>query len=339
MTIASLIASTTLFLSSSLVHADLIPHDPIYIESNDNFIPANGVISGSGTENDPYVIENWNIDASSAHGIEIRNTNACFVIRNCYVHDGWVNFKCGIHLHNVKNGTVDNNLMENNYNGKYLASSVNNLLSNNLMKNNEFGIFLYSDSDNNLVSNNLVVNNWTGISLFASENNLVTNNLVKNNTNGIIPFDNSDNNLVINNIVENNEYGISLLYASNNNLVKNNLVKNNKYGILVVASDNNRVYHNDFVKNENQAFDGGSNYWDNGSEGNYWSDYTGEDINNDGIGDTPYTIPGDNNQDRYPLMSPFVEKQPSEPVRWPLIAGIVGVIAIIGIAFVFKKRR
>ena len=46
------------------------------------------------------------------------------------------------------------------------------------------------------------------------------------------------------------------------------------------------------------------NVWDNGSNGNYWSDYTGDDAGGDGIGDTPYVI-DENNQDRYPLMKPW----------------------------------
>jgi hypothetical protein len=46
------------------------------------------------------------------------------------------------------------------------------------------------------------------------------------------------------------------------------------------------------------------NVWDNGAEGNYWSDYTGVDSNHDGIGDTAHII-GGNNTDRYPLMGMF----------------------------------
>ena len=44
---------------------------------------------------------------------------------------------------------------------------------------------------------------------------------------------------------------------------------------------------------------------DNGypSGGNYWNDYNGTDNNGDGIGETPYII-NEDNQDNYPLMNP-----------------------------------
>ena len=43
--------------------------------------------------------------------------------------------------------------------------------------------------------------------------------------------------------------------------------------------------------------------WNKGTKGNFWDNYTGIDNNGDGIGDTPYII-DENNQDNYPLMAP-----------------------------------
>jgi len=72
------------------------------------------------------------------------------------------------------------------------------------------------------------------------------------------------------------------------------------------------LYYNNFIDNQaGNAYDAGYNHWDDGSEGNYWDDYTGVDADpKDGIGDTPYNISGGSNQDRYPLMCP-----------WPWILG------------------
>jgi parallel beta-helix repeat protein len=116
--------------------APLSPHGPIYIDGNDNFTFANGVSSGSGTEDDPYIIENWDISAENANGIEIRNTTAHFAIRNCYVHDGMTTYNRGIYLENVTDGKIAMNLLENNYHGVYLYGSNNNLIYHNNFINN-----------------------------------------------------------------------------------------------------------------------------------------------------------------------------------------------------------
>jgi hypothetical protein len=61
-------------------------HDPIYIEGNKNFTAANGVVGGSGTEEDPYVISDWIIvNGQQQAGIMIHNTTKHFVIRDCQI--------------------------------------------------------------------------------------------------------------------------------------------------------------------------------------------------------------------------------------------------------------
>lgn len=93
--------------------------------------------------------------------------------------------------------------------------------------------------------------------------------------------------------------------------------------------------------------------FDNGSVGNYWSDYKGRDANRDGIGDTPYVI-GGNLKDRYPLLAPFdienntiirpsAETSSVQPEPFPatLIVAPLASVAVIGggLLVYFKKRQ
>ena len=363
--IASTVVLAAPLLSSGLVYAALTQHAPIYIDGNAGFTSANGVVSGLGTKNDPYIIENWEISAENSIGIFVTNTTARFIIRNCYVHDGKSNYKDGIFFYNVINGKIENNIVENTSLGILLDNADNNLISNDLFENNGTGILL-SHSNNNLVENNIASGNSHGFVLEGS-NNLISNNIARANSIGVTFL--GSNNFILNNIIENNEgYGIELtggsnnnfsnnivrnnhndgifLHHSENNIVSNNIFENNSYyGIELdhyASTRGNQIYHNNFINNGNQAYDSGSNYWDNGypSGGNYWSDYTGLDTDGDGIGDTQYVISGDNNQDRYPLMKPFGEAQPAPfgERNWSLIAGIVGVIAIIGVGLAIYLR-
>ncbi len=73
-----------------------------------------------------------------------------------------------------------------------------------------------------------------------------------------------------------------------------------------VVHGNLLLGNNDRPWQSSQAADlGANNTWDDGSAGNYWSDYNGTDADMDGIGDTPYNITSMAVvQDRYPLMNP-----------------------------------
>ena len=115
-----------------------------------------------------------------------------------------------------------------------------------------------------------------------------------------------------------------------NNIIDNTIIDNYR-GIYLDSVHNNQIYHNSFINNIIQAYDNGTNYWDNGypSGGNYWSDYTGIDAmsgplqnipGSDGIGDTPYVIDADS-RDYYPLMSPNGTVSPPPSFNIPVVAG------------------
>jgi parallel beta-helix repeat protein len=132
-------------------------HEPILIDGNGGFTAANGVKSGAGSQNNPYIIEGWNINASSENGIEIKSTEKYFVIRNVYVHgSSWSYWNTGIYFFRVQNGMVENCEIKNTGSGISLGmfSWGNNINGNNI-SNNENGISLTSDSHENIIRNNI----------------------------------------------------------------------------------------------------------------------------------------------------------------------------------------
>lgn len=153
-----------------------------------------------------------------------------------------------------------------------------------------------------------------GISLYRCSYITITNCSILSNKqgNGIF-FIFSSNCVVKNNNISGNQVGIFLQYQSCDNTISGNIIKENGYiGVRISASgtstyspSGNVITENIFTLNGQNAEDttDGLNFWYNPEtkRGNYWDDYQGKDANNDGIGDTPYQIPGGNNQDIYVL--------------------------------------
>jgi hypothetical protein len=71
-------------------------HSPIKIISNSNFTIANGIVAGNGTVLNPYILENWSIDASITDGISIIGTTSYFIIRNCHIFNDTLEKHTGI---------------------------------------------------------------------------------------------------------------------------------------------------------------------------------------------------------------------------------------------------
>jgi hypothetical protein len=87
---------------------------------------------------------------------------------------------------------------------------------------------------------------------------------------------------------------------------------------------------------------GGVNLWDNGVEGNYWSDYHGHDFDKNGIGDTPYIIDEiaeSHPQDRYPLVTPYHSNHQSLTDYAIAITAIVGGILLIGTFLLVRIKK
>jgi len=182
-------------------------------------------------------------------------------------------------LVNSANITIEDLTLTKNYQGLLLAYTNNSKITNNNIIETEEGIDLHGSSNNTIYRNGITAN-YLGINPRESDHNKISENKITNNEYGMY-IDDSSNNTVSGNSIANNEYAIEM-YGSNNSLYLNNFVNNT-----------DQVYSYDFV-----------NFWVNGVEGNYWSDYNGTDSDHDGICDIQYEI-DPNNIDHYPLMGMF----------------------------------
>ena len=299
-------------------------HKPISIDGDDDFTADNGVIAGNGTVENPFIIANWNIRVSvidifiEIDGISIKNTKAYFVIDNCFIHflDGRLAYMIaeiknfygsnGINLYNVSNGQIKKCLI------KGIDGSINiennshyNLVINCLCWRNYCGIGVNRRSNNNTIESCTTCNYGCGICLWDN----TSYNTIRNCTCRKVGINiyNSSNNMIS---------GCTLLYClrypamnifdnSHYNTIQNCAYYYNTYGLKIYDdSDNNLIYHNNFIKNIKSAYDDGKNQWDNGTIGNYWSDFKDVDENMDGIWDHERLICGGDSEDRFPLVNP-----------------------------------
>ncbi|MHA2295649.1 MAG: NosD domain-containing protein [Candidatus Hodarchaeales archaeon] len=210
-------------------------HEPITI-TNDVEL-AIVAKSGSGTENDPYLLGGWNITTNTSHGILVQNTTSYFVIRDCRISTSFdENNDYGISIDSVEVGTVRiiNNTCQDNGLGISITDSSNCTVVNNTCQNGMIGI-LISSSNNAIVVNNTcnrffgTRSGGGGIYISDSVNATVANNTCQNNHSGIRIVINS-NSTVINNTCQNNYSGISI-GDSDNCIVANNSL--NGDGLLI----------------------------------------------------------------------------------------------------------
>ena len=172
------------------------------------------------------------------------------------------------------------------------------------IQNGYRGIFLSHSIDSTIRSNTLTSHTGAAIELWYSNKTTISGNRVSNSDHAIYLLFSSCGNTISDNIVTNNSQGLPLSWHCNGNTIVGNTVTSNSFaGIVLGGNNDNTIHHNNFIHNPEQVYSyNSSNTWDNGAEGNYWSDYTGKDQNGDGIGDTHLPHKG---FDYHPLMEPW----------------------------------
>ncbi len=214
----------------------------------------------------------------------------------------------------LRNRVINSNL-SGSRRSLYLRNTDENSFVNCIMINNwDEAIYSRDAIDDSYFNNNISDTIGVGLRIYNSEGLMIKNCSFINNSIGIDIMDSKkyliQNNLIVGNQAE----GIVLDEARKISIKDNILRRNHGYGVSI---DRDTVLctvdHNEFIDNVKsinataQGLDDGlnssSNDWDDGSRGNYWSDYTGTDTDDDGIGEEKYHIDGDNPaKDRYPLV-------------------------------------
>ena len=205
--------------------------------------------------------------------------------------------------------SIDSTILDGNGSGSVITITASNVMvkgftiKNSGLNVDDGGILISTPSSNNVITGNKIIGNNYGIWLYMSTRNTVSDNLILGNRKGIALYTSSENILVNNVISENVAAGIEMCF-SHINEISGNIISHNNYGMSILRSINN-IYHNNFIENDVdvQVVDSFIS-WSYNGEGNYWSRYSGQDLNQDGIGDFPYVVTEDMN-DPHPLMGRF----------------------------------
>ncbi|UCG69042.1 MAG: right-handed parallel beta-helix repeat-containing protein, partial [Thermoplasmata archaeon] len=269
-----------------------------------NLMKSNGIIIWGAS------IDDWNThEITSSNKV---NNKLLYYWKN--QNGGTVPLNAGqVILANCTNVRIENQKLSYATKGIQLGFSSNIIIVNNNVSNNKNGIDLFNSNENTITGNIGYLIEREGIRLWTSDKNNIIKNNLSNSRHGVNLWYSDDNNFTDNSL-SHNSYSIYIANSIGNNIVDNNIFSNIN-GLYLGSSPDNRIYHNNIMENTNQAFDNDNNQWDNDypSGGNYWSDYNGVDKNStsaqnvpppDGIGDTPYIIDS-NSQDNYPLMYPI----------------------------------
>ncbi|MBL1377745.1 nitrous oxide reductase family maturation protein NosD [Zobellella iuensis] len=205
----------------------------------------------------------------------------------------------GIHLFNVGESEVAGNRIRRVRDGIYIDYSNHNRLAGNHLSELRYGIH-YMYSNHNEVVANYTRETRTGYALMQSRFLTVVDNVSEQDENYGILMNYITYSTISNNRVAGVRANSHLLnprgaegkalfaYHVVGNEISGNWLGHSDLGIHMTAgSEQNRIFGNALVGNRTQVryVSNRSQEWSHQGQGNYWSDYQGWDLNQDGLGD------------------------------------------------------
>jgi parallel beta-helix repeat protein len=189
----------------------------------------------------------------------------------------------------IRNGTIGINILSSGNaiqgnvaisdgTGMMITGTSDTFIANNTFTECTYGASFIQSSYDHMIGNRVGENN-VGIYIENSTYTTIENIKIINNTNGIV-IENSQNGKIVRNKILYNQNGMSITNSTSNLILRNNF--DNTIQLIMQNSSGNT--------------------WDNGVEGNYWSDYNGTDTDGDGVGETD--LPHQS-VDNYPLVNPY----------------------------------
>jgi parallel beta-helix repeat protein len=232
------------------------PHGPIVIGGDGEFRTIAEAESwpGDGSESDPFIIEDFDIDLGGTDGecIDIQDTSVHFIIRDCSFTGGSVIGGYGIYMWNATNCEVSGNIFYDNYYAMYIFDGNASVVNNEVLSTGSVGFFL-SSLENSTISENTITGGQSGLILEGLRwceinNNTITgstqismylsfcdyltlsdNDLISGTLAGLY-LENSDNCTIIRNTCSDCGDGIFLSYARDN-LFKDCTIEGNTNGL------------------------------------------------------------------------------------------------------------
>jgi nitrous oxidase accessory protein len=238
-----------------------------------------------------FIIEN-NTILNTFFGVLIEKSSSGKIVGNNISGQNKEEYNSGngIHLWHSSFILILNNTVEKMRDGIYFEFVDNCKISENKScQNIRYGLhFMFSN--NNIYNSNYFKNNGAGVAVMFSKNIIMTKNVFIKNwgaaSYGLLLKEIYDAEIA-NNLFEENTIAIK---AEGSNRIKydGNTFKSNGWAIKILgACYSNNFINNDFLNNSfDVSFHGRLN--DNLFLNNYWSEYTGYDLDKDGYGDVAF---------------------------------------------------